>query len=69
MKSMKTLPFMRLTLIICAAFGIAVGQEIEGDDPKSVFSIDTLYTEMEVSLIKIYNRTTQVSPSDDGMIN
>ena len=49
MKSMKTLPFMRLTVIICAAFGIAAGQEMEGDDPKSVFSIDTLYTEMEVS--------------------
>ena len=50
---MKTLPFMRLAVIICAAFGIAAGQEIEEDDPKSVFSIDTLYTDMEVSLIKI----------------
>ena len=51
---MKTLPFTRLTLIICAAFGIAAGQEIEEYDPKSVFSIDTLYTEMEVSVIKVY---------------
>ena len=51
---MKTLPFTRLALIICVAFGRATSQEIEKDSPKSVFSIDTLYTEMEVSVIKVY---------------
>ena len=41
----------RLALIICVAFGIAGSQEIEEDDPKSMFSIDNLYTDMEVSVI------------------
>ena len=51
---MKTLLFMRYTLIICAAFGNAASQEIEEEGPKRVFSIDNLYTEMEVSVIKVY---------------
>ena len=48
---MKFPSFAMRALIICVAFGIGAGQEIQEDDPKSMFSIDSLYTEMEVSVI------------------
>ena len=45
---------VRLAFVICAAFGVDAGQETEKDEPESEFSIDHLYTEMEVSILKIF---------------
>ena len=49
---MRLPQIVRLAFVICAAFGVDAGQEMEKDEPESESSIDHLYTEMEVSILK-----------------
>ena len=51
---MRLPQIVRLAFVICAASGVDAGQETEKDEPESKFSIDHLYTEMEVSILKIF---------------